>query len=133
MIDWLRSRRVQEDRMSWFLGSLMIFGLWLILRPKQLTTNEIVKKYAARQQARIDRDEAREKQFKANVEAHKKRATNERTEASDRVERRLSAYLFFDVKQTSRLVDGVQARFTDKTREWCAEKAISDLERDRQI
>lgn len=98
-----------------------------------MTTNEIVKKYAARQQARIDRDEAREKQFKANVEAHKKRATNERTEASDRVERRLSAYLFFDVKQTSRLVDGVQARFPDKTREWCAEKAISDLERDRQI
>jgi hypothetical protein len=32
-----------------------------------------------------------------------------------------------------RLVDGVQSRFPDKNRNWCAEKALSDLERDRQM
>lgn len=50
-----------------------------------------------------------------------------------RAELRLSAYLFFDAKQAARLVDGVQARFPDKPRKWCAEKALADLERDRQV
>jgi hypothetical protein len=50
-----------------------------------------------------------------------------------KAELRLSTYLFYDGKQAARLVDGVQARFPDKTRRWCAEKALSDLERDRQM
>lgn len=49
-----------------------------------------------------------------------------------RSELRLSSYLFFDSAQASRLVDGVQSRYPDKPRKWCAEKALSDLERDRQ-
>lgn len=55
------------------------------------------------------------------------------SEKPSRAELRLSAYLFFDAKQTARLVEGIQARFPDKTRKWCAEKALSDLERDRQM
>lgn len=49
-----------------------------------------------------------------------------------RAELRLSAYLFYDEEQARRLVDGVQARYPDMPRKWCAEKALSDLERDRQ-
>ena len=118
--------------MTCFLALLMIFGLWLLLRPKRLTTDRIVAKYAAKRQARIDRDDARERRFKANVEARKAKTAIERTEESDRIERKLSAYLFYDPKQAARLVDGVQAKFPDKSRQWCAEKALSDLERDRQ-
>ena len=36
-------------------------------------------------------------------------------------------------KEAARLVEGVQVSFPDKTRNWCAEKALSDLERDRQM
>lgn len=52
---------------------------------------------------------------------------------ASRAELRLSAYLFYDQKKAARLVDGVQARYPDKSREWCADKALVDLERDRQM
>ena len=63
----------------------------------------------------------------------KPRIIKEETEKISKAELQLSTYLFYDGKQAARLVDGVQVRFPDKTRKWCAEKALSDLERDRQM
>ena len=65
-----------------------------------------------------------------------KQKTKQNTGSDDRPSRaelRLSTYLFYDEKQARRLVDGVQARYPDMPRDWCAEKALSDLERDRRI
>lgn len=83
----------------------------------------------------------RDKVFGGSRESKPKRSPSnqklKRNTRSDgrpsRAELRLSAYLFYDEKQAGRLVDGVQARYPDMPREWCSDKALSDLERDRRI
>lgn len=97
--------------------AIAIIGIWVIIhtafpsKPKRRSTSSSIQAY--RQEHDV--------------------AQSAKIEKPSRAELRLSAYLFFDAKQAARLIDGVQARFPDKTRRWCAEKALSDLERDRQM
>jgi hypothetical protein len=73
----------------------------------------------------------RKHEFGRKVKAPKSLVTSQ--DELSRAELRLSSYLFFDAKQAARLVDGVQARYPDMPRQWCAEKALTELERDRKI
>lgn len=45
--------------MTWLIGAMMVLVLWLILRQKQPTTEQILSKYKAREKARADRDHQR--------------------------------------------------------------------------
>lgn len=46
-------------------------------------------------------------------------------------ELKLAAYL--DVSKAHRLIDNIQAKYPDKSRDWCAAKALEDWQRDRQV
>lgn len=130
--------------MSWAFACLLIFGLWLLLRPKnQLQKNyrtieDIRKKYPKRKsreqienlrQEAIARERARNG---SNKDRYLERQKSIDKESIGKTEKILSTYLFYDKKQAARLVSSIQAKFPDKSRQWCAEKALSDLERDRQ-
>jgi hypothetical protein len=45
--------------MALFLALLMILALWLVCRPKRLTTQQIIEKYQARQRKRNEKYQVR--------------------------------------------------------------------------
>jgi hypothetical protein len=111
-------------------------------RPKYLTKWDIQQKYPkpkSLQKKSIERKrrEVREKETleaerkKQLIDRHIKAARNEvqnSRQAISKAELKLLSSLFYDYPETCRLIEEIQASNPKQSRQWCAEKALLDLE-----
>jgi hypothetical protein len=109
-----------------------------------LTTEQIVAKYSAKRQAKINRDANRDQRFKEEVRQRKaENAANQRYQPppTDTPKRQISVDKFAKLRKmvngqdavARRLIEGNLKLFPDKSPDWACDKAIADLERDRRI
>ena len=111
-------------------------------RPKYVTKWDIQKKYPkpkSLQEKSIERKrrEVREKERleaerkKQLIDRHIKAARDEvqtNRQAISKAELKLLSSLFYDYPETCRLIEELQASPPEQSRQWCAEKALLDLE-----
>lgn len=126
----------------------MIFGLWLILREKEverLTTKEIVEKYNRLASARMAQKNRQQPRRSANTSQSKAFNSAERDLISKQIQRvdqqqmgeslereKELLSLIRDRKTCERLLKGLRRQYPNESRLWIVEKAISDIERDRR-
>lgn len=110
---------------------------------KSLTTEQIVAKYSAKRQAKINRDANRDQRFKEEVRQRRaENAANQRYQPpqTDTLKREISVDKFAKLRKmvngqdavARRLIEGNLKLFPDKSPDWACDKAIADLERDRR-
>lgn len=119
--------------MSVFFAILMIIGLWLILRDKAttkaktVTLKDIRKKYPKRKSQEQMRREAEE------LESQMRFEQLERQQLGEAIQREQDLIgLVRDRKTADRLLQSLKRQYPKKGRLWIAEKAISDIHRDRR-
>ncbi|TYQ27168.1 hypothetical protein PseudUWO311_09205 [Pseudanabaena sp. UWO311] len=111
-------------------------------RPKYTTKWDIQKKYPkpkSLQEKSIER-KRREVREKERLEAERKKQLIDRhikaardevqtsRQAISKAELKLLSSLFYDYPETCRLIEEIQAGHPEHSRQWCAEKALLDLE-----
>ncbi len=111
-------------------------------RPKYVSKWDIQKKYPkskSLQERSIERKrrEAIEKECleserkKQLIERHIKAAREEvqnNRKPLSKAELKLLSLLFYDYPKTCQLIEAVQSNYPDKSRQWCAEIALSEFE-----
>ncbi len=152
MIDWLRSRRVQEGRVEIFFACLMIVALYFWLKPKPQkkvpTLEDIRRKYPPRKsqeqikaeglkerKAAYDRELANRMKAKGMTRAthHSPTQSVPKRDISISNFRMLIKMVNGQEDVARRLIEGNLKLFPDKSPDWACEKAILDIERDRRI
>ncbi len=114
MIDWLRSRRVQVDKVSgFFIGlSLGLFTgicLWILLGNREISIEQARAKYPRPQEI-----------------------SPEESKKSNEIAKSLYRRMHGDKKAIERLFVNAYRRNPDKSELWVWEKILSDLDRDRR-
>ena len=111
-------------------------------RPKYITKWDIAKKYPKSQSLQeqsierkrkeaIEKERLESERKKQIIERHIKAARKElenKREPLSKAELKLLSSLFYDYPKTCQLIEAVQSNYPEKSRKFCAEIALSELE-----
>lgn len=111
-------------------------------RPKYITKQDIEKKYPKskslqeknierKRKEAIEKERLESERKKQIIERHIKAARKEvqnKREPLSKAELKLLSSLFYDYPKTCQLIEAVQSNYPDKSRQLCAEIALSELE-----
>ncbi len=97
-------------------------------KPKHLQEKSIERK---RREA-IEKERLEAERKKQIIDRHIKAARDEvkATRPMSKAELKLLSSLFYDYPETCRLIKEVQANNPEKSRQWCVERALLDIEND---